>query len=55
VLPGRPTLGDISEQLREDGSMISASVPISPATSSIPVITGSSPTLTEHGNLGVDS
>ncbi|WEK12395.1 MAG: glycosyl hydrolase family 65 protein [Candidatus Microbacterium phytovorans] len=55
VLPGRPTLGDISEQLREDGSMISASVPISTATSSIPVITGSSPTLTENGNLGVDS
>jgi len=55
VLAGRPTLGDISEQLREDGSMISASVPISTATSAIPVITGSSPIQAEHGNLGIDT
>jgi len=55
VLSGRPTLGDISEQLREDGSMISASVPISTNTSAIPVITASSPIQAEHGNLGVDT
>jgi len=55
VLSGRPTLGDISEQLREDGSMISASVPISTNTSAIPVITASSPVQAEHGNLGVDT
>ncbi|CAI9387645.1 glycoside hydrolase family 65 protein [Microbacterium sp. T2.11-28] len=55
VLSGRPTLGDISDQLREDGSMISASVPISTNTSAIPVITASSPVQSEHGNLGVDT
>ncbi|MFT4280921.1 glycoside hydrolase family 65 protein [Microbacterium sp.] len=58
VRPGRPTLGDIGEQLREDGSMISASVPISTNTSTIPVITGANVVAghpAEHGNLGVDS
>lgn len=35
---GRPRLKDISEQLREDGSMISASVPSTTNTSAIPVI-----------------
>lgn len=56
VRSGRPTLGDIGEQRREDGSMISASVPISTNTSTIPVITAGSPVVpAEHGNLGVDS
>jgi len=59
-LSGRPTLGDIGESLREDGTLMSASVPISTATTSIPVITGSQPIVDgglrdEHGNLGIDT
>ena len=56
---GRPTLGDIGESLREDGTLLSASVPISTVTTTIPVITGSVPVVAdvreEHGNLGVDT
>jgi alpha,alpha-trehalose phosphorylase len=55
VRAGRPTLGDIGEQLREDGSMISASVPISTNTSAIPVITVGSPFEPDQSNAGVDS
>ncbi|PZU48696.1 MAG: family 65 glycosyl hydrolase [Microbacterium sp.] len=59
VLRGRPTLDDIGEALREDGTLLSASVPSSTMTTSIPVITGSMPIVgaagEDHGNLGVDS
>ncbi|GAA1638559.1 glycoside hydrolase family 65 protein [Microbacterium flavum] len=60
VLSGRPMLSDIGETLREDGTLLSASVPITTATSVIPVITGAVPTSEfahreEHGNTGVDS
>lgn len=60
ILPGRPTLGDIGESLREDGTLLSASVPTMTTTTSIPVITGSMPIIDvshreEHGNLGIDS
>ncbi len=41
LLDGRPTLGDIGRALREDGSVLSASVPSSAVTTSIPIITGS--------------
>jgi len=53
--PGRPRLGDIGEQLREDGTMLSASVPVSTNTSAIPVITVGNPFESEQGNLGIDS
>ncbi len=59
-LHGRPTLGDIGESLREDGTLLSASVPTMTTTTSIPVITGPVPLVDgglreEHGNLGIDS
>ncbi len=38
VIPGRPSLRQLGEARREDGSLISASVPT--VTSSIPIITG---------------
>jgi len=57
VRAGRPTLGDIGESLREDGTVLSASVPT--VTTAIPVITGSMPVVepvtVEEGNLGIDS
>ncbi len=59
ALTGRPTLSDIGEALREDGTRLSASVPVSTATTGIPVITGMIPVIdavpVEEGNLGVDS
>ncbi len=61
VIAGRPTLGDLGESLREDGTLLSASVPSATMTTSIPVVTGSLPVSElahpreEHGNLGVDS
>ncbi|WP_298744717.1 glycosyl hydrolase family 65 protein [uncultured Microbacterium sp.] len=54
VLHGRPTLDDLGESLREDGTLLSASVPT--MTTSIPVITGSMPIITgDDGNLGIDT
>ena len=55
VLRGRPTLSDIGDALREDGTLLSASVPLSTNTVTIPVIVPGDPILDEHGNLGVDS
>lgn len=61
VIAGRPTLEDIGESLREDGTLLSASVPSATMTTSIPVITGATPVSDlgaereEHGNLGVDT
>ncbi|RLK47486.1 glycoside hydrolase family 65 protein [Microbacterium telephonicum] len=55
---GRPTIGDIGEQLREDGTVLSASVPVTTATTSIPIITGAVPVAghpADGANLGVDS
>ena len=45
VIPGRPTLGMLTDVRREDGSYLSASVPT--VTSSIPVIVGAADI--EHG------
>ncbi len=58
VLVGRPTLSDIGESLREDGTVLSASVPT--MTTNIPVITGSVSVDDalrggDDGNLGVDT
>lgn len=54
VLHGRPTLEDIGESLREDGTLLSASVPT--MTTSIPVITASMPIIAgDDGNLGIDT
>jgi len=55
VIAGRPTLRDIGDNLREDGTMLSASVPVSTATTSIPVMSDTFPIVSEHGDLGVDS
>jgi len=61
IIAGRPTLREIGEHLREDGSVLSASVPVSTTTTTIPVITGSVPAADdaglagEEGNLGIDS
>ncbi|QOC24665.1 glycoside hydrolase family 65 protein [Microbacterium hominis] len=56
-LSGRPTISDIGEALREDGTLLSASVPT--MTTSIPVITGSIPVVGavtgDDANLGIDS
>ncbi|KIC59991.1 glycoside hydrolase family 65 protein [Microbacterium hominis] len=56
-LSGRPTISDIGDALREDGTLLSASVPT--MTTSIPVITGSIPIVGavpgDDGNLGIDS
>jgi len=38
LLAGRPTLGGVTDSRREDGSLLSASVPISTATLAIPTI-----------------
>ncbi|MDJ1114857.1 glycoside hydrolase family 65 protein [Microbacterium dauci] len=43
VIPGRPTLRQIGEQLREDGTLLSASVPDATAATSLPVHTGTIP------------
>ncbi len=58
VLPGRPRLGDIGESFREDGTLLSASVPST--TTNIGIITGSIPVgdaahAAEQGNIGIDS
>ncbi len=54
VLRGRPTLDDLSESLREDGTLLSASVPT--LTTSIPVITGSMPVVAgDDGNFRIDT
>lgn len=58
VISGRPTLSDIGESLREDGTLLSASVPT--MTTSIPIITGTTPVVDpahreEQANLGVDT
>ncbi|MHC2998698.1 glycoside hydrolase family 65 protein [Microbacterium sp. HJ5] len=45
LIPGRPTLGELTEVQREDGSYLSASVPT--VTSSIPIIVGAADV--EHG------
>ncbi|WP_127476342.1 glycoside hydrolase family 65 protein [Microbacterium sulfonylureivorans] len=45
VIPGRPTLGQLTDVRREDGSYLSASVPT--VTSSIPIIVGAADV--EHG------
>ena len=61
VISGRPTLDDIGESLREDGTLLSASVPSATMTTTIPVITGTTPVSElgrdreEHGNLGIDT
>lgn len=56
-LSGRPTISDIGDALREDGTLMSASVPT--LTTSIPVVTGSIPIVGtvagDDGNFGVDS
>ncbi len=53
-LSGRPTLSDIGESLREDGTLLSASVPT--MTTSIPVITGSQPVVGgDDSVLGIDT
>ncbi len=54
-LSGRPTLSDIGESLREDGTLLSASVPT--MTTSIPVITGSQPVVAagDDSALGIDT
>jgi alpha,alpha-trehalose phosphorylase len=56
-LSGRPTISDIGDALREDGTLLSASVPT--MTTSIPVITGSIPIVGampgDDANLGIDS
>ena len=53
-LSGRPTLSDIGESLREDGTLLSASVPT--MTTSIPVITGSQPVVGgDDSALGIDT
>ena len=46
VIPGRPTLQQIGEQLREDGTLLSASVPDATAATSVPVHTGTIPVVT---------
>ncbi|GEP49241.1 glycoside hydrolase family 65 protein [Microbacterium saccharophilum] len=54
VLPGRPTLGDIGESLREDGTLLSASVPTT--TTSIPIVTAAIPIVGgDVSHLGVDA
>ena len=45
LLAGRPTLGQLTDVQREDGSYLSASVPT--VTSSIPIIVGAADV--EHG------
>ncbi|GAA3912848.1 glycoside hydrolase family 65 protein [Microbacterium invictum] len=59
ILTGRPTLSDIGDAMREDGTRLSASVPVSTATTGIPIISGIIPVVSgqpvEEGNLGVDS
>ncbi|KXZ60956.1 Alpha,alpha-trehalose phosphorylase [Microbacterium laevaniformans] len=56
-LSGRPRISDIGDALREDGTLLSASVPT--MTTSIPVITGSIPIIGampgDDANLGIDS
>ncbi|MFT4051304.1 MAG: glycosyl hydrolase family 65 protein [Microbacterium sp.] len=43
LIPGRPTLGEIGESFREDGTLLSPSVPSAAMTTSIPLVTGSHP------------
>lgn len=45
LIPGRPTLGELTDARREDGSYLSASVPT--VTSSIPIVVGAADV--EHG------
>ena len=52
-LSGRPSLSDIGESVRDDGTLLSASVPT--LTTSIPVITGSIPIIGELPEEALDS
>ncbi|MGB4779266.1 glycoside hydrolase family 65 protein [Microbacterium sp.] len=56
-LSGRPTISDIGESMREDGTLLSASVPT--MTTTIPVVTGSQPAVADgdgdDSQLGIDS
>ncbi|NYQ04787.1 hypothetical protein G4A62_28740, partial [Escherichia coli] len=49
VIAGRPTLQQIGEQLREDGTLLSASVPDATAATSVPVHTGTIPVIGDTG------
>ena len=51
VIPGRPTLRSISESLREDGTLLSASIPETETVTAVPVATSAIPLITEaaHG------
>ena len=70
LLSGRPSLRQLSESRREDGSLLSASVPAATVTTSIPTITTEIPAITgeipvvqdyeqtftgQQTNVGVDS
>lgn len=59
IRTGRPTISEIGESMREDGTRLSASVPVSTNTTGIPIITDgiavAGGVRTEDGNLGVDS
>lgn len=52
-IPGRPSLEDIGEAMREDGTLLSASVPTT--TTTIPVITGSHPVVAEAASNDPES
>ncbi|MFS0866695.1 glycoside hydrolase family 65 protein [Microbacterium sp. 179-B 1A2 NHS] len=45
VIAGRPTLRKIGEQLREDGTLLSASIPDATAATSLPTMTGTIPVI----------
>ncbi len=44
LLAGRPSLRQVADSRREDGSLLSPSVPVATITTSIPTITGAMPT-----------
>ena len=48
MLAGRPSLRQLADSRREDGSLLSASVPVATVTTSIPTITGAIPVVEDY-------
>ncbi|WP_394289113.1 glycoside hydrolase family 65 protein [Microbacterium sp.] len=55
VIPGRPTLRRIGEQLREDGTLLSASIPDASVATSVPVHTGTIPIIDEAERVAAEA
>ncbi len=54
LIAGRPTLGELAESRREDGSMLSASIPTATVATVVPTVTGAVPIITAASPIADD-